>query len=299
MRIRFRFGLAAWSNSHFDNALYPLRTPHAEYLPRYSQLFEVAEATILSHRMPGRQMLEDWIAQTPAGFEFLPKMHEAVTHKGGGLEMAKTYLQLLQPLRDAKKLGPVLLQFPASLTHEKGFDLVQDLLRLGEPGCFAVEVRNMGWYTDAFRALLEDHEAALVWGTFPKAFAPPWNTSEKGYIRFTGKVMDLRGRYITQADRLTDVLEMRKRVEQATWKEAYCIVTNPFEGNAVDSMPRIVGALTDADNGKRYMHKPGETLLKDPPGYVPPPETAKPRKSSRKKAPPATDGSKQTTLDHG
>jgi uncharacterized protein YecE (DUF72 family) len=293
--VRIRFGLAAWSNTHFDNALYPLRTPHAEYLPRYAQLFDVAEATILSHRMPGRQMLEDWIEQTPKGFEFLPKMHEAVTHKGGGLEMAKTYLQLLQPLRDAGKLGPVLLQFPASLKREKGAALLQDLLRLGETGSFAVEVRSMDWYTDAFRELLEDHEAALVWGTFPKAFAPPWNTSEKGYVRFTGKVMDLRGRYVTQQDRLADVLEMRKRVEQATWKDAYCIVTNPFEGNAVDSMARIVAALTTPENGQRYTHKPGETLLKDPPGYVPPPETAKPRGSRKAKA-AVDDGSKQTTL---
>ncbi|MEA3144490.1 MAG: hypothetical protein QOG31_1814 [Thermoplasmata archaeon] len=263
--MRIRFGLAAWSNSHFDNALYPLRTPHAEYLPRYATLFDVAEADVLSHRMPGKE-LREWVEQTPKGFEFLPKMHESVTHEGAGAAKAKAFLEGLAPLRDAKKLGPVLLQFPASLDRLKGAELLQELLRLDDPGAFAVEVRSSSWFTDAFRSLLEDHEAILVWGTFPKAFAPPWATAAKGYLRFTGKHIHKRGRHVTVEDRLADVMEMRKRVEQASWKEAYCIVTNPFEGNAVDSLPRIAAALAGPEEGKRHAHKPGEVLFKDPPG---------------------------------
>ncbi|MEA3202504.1 MAG: hypothetical protein QOI63_170, partial [Thermoplasmata archaeon] len=138
--------------------------------------------------------------------------------------------------------------------------------RLDGPGAFAVEVRSPSWFTDAFRGLLEDQEAILVWGTFPKAFAPPWGTGAKGYVRFTGKHIHQRGRHVTVEDRLGDVMEMRKRVEQASWKEAYCIVTNPFEGNAVDSLPRIAAALAGPDAGARYAHKPGETLLKDAAG---------------------------------
>src|ERR1041385_568474 len=117
--MRVRFGLAAWSNSHFDNALYPLRTPHAEYLPRYAGLFDVAEADVLSHKMPGKE-LHEWVEQVPEGFEFLPKMHESVTHEGAGVAKAKQFLDGLAPLRDAGKLGPVLLQFPASLDRLKG-----------------------------------------------------------------------------------------------------------------------------------------------------------------------------------
>jgi uncharacterized protein YecE (DUF72 family) len=263
--VRTRFGLAAWSNSHFDNALYPLRTPHAEYLPRYAALFDVAEADVLAHRMPGKELAE-WVEQTPAGFEFLPKMHESVTHEGAGVEKARQFMAALAPLRDANKLGPVLLQFPPSLDRLKGSELLQELLRLGEPGTFAVEVRNPSWFTDAFRSLLEDHEAPLVWSTFPGAFAPPWATAEKGYLRFTGKHIHKRGRHVTVADRLADILEVRKRVAQAPWKEAYCIVTNPFEGNAVDSMPRVVAALAGPEEGKRFGHKPGEALLKEPVG---------------------------------
>ena len=256
--MRLLFGLTAWSNAHFDNALFPIGTPHDEYLPRYSTVFSVAEADQLYHRLPGAKLLEPWIEQTPKGFKFLPKMWKKVTHEGGGVEEAKTWLKLLEPLRAADKLGPILIQLPPSMKREKGWDLIEGLLALEEPGTFALEVRNPSWFVDATQDLLTTHEAALVWGTHPKAFAPPWATAEFGYVRFTGNFTDVRGRYVTQEDRLPDILEMRKRVQQAPWKEAYVISTNPFEGNAADSMPRIAAALGDEALGKRLTRKPGE-----------------------------------------
>src|SRR5205814_1984455 len=81
-------------------------------------VFDVAEADVLSHKMPGRE-LRDWVEQVPKGFEFLPKMHESVTHEGAGVEKARQFMDGLAPLRDAGRLGPVLLQFPASLDRLK------------------------------------------------------------------------------------------------------------------------------------------------------------------------------------
>ena len=106
--------------------------------------------------------------------------------------------------------------------------------------------------------MMPARKTALVWGTHPKAFAPPWATSSFGYVRFTGNLVDVRGRYVTQTDRLDDILEMRKRVQHAPWKEAYVISTNPFEGNAADSLPRIAAALGDEALATRLTRKPGE-----------------------------------------
>ena len=263
--LKMRFGLTAWSNSHFDNALFPLGTPHDEYLPRYATVFSAAEADQLYHRLPGKKLLDPWVEQTPKDFRFLPKMWKKVTHEGGGVEEAKTWLALLEPLRAAGKLGPILVQLPPSMKREKGWDLVEKVLALQEPGSFALEVRNPTWFVDATQELLTTHDAALVWGTHPKAFAPPWATSSWGYVRFTGNLVDVRGRYVTQTDRLTDILEMRKRVQHAPWKEAYVISTNPFEGNAADSLPRIAAALGDGELAKRLTRKPGEVWFPGPP----------------------------------
>jgi uncharacterized protein YecE (DUF72 family) len=264
--VRLRFGLAAWSNAHFDNALYPLRTKHVEHLPRYASVFPVAEADTLFHRLPDPATLQEWVEQTPKEFQFLPKMWKRVTHEGGGMEAARRWLELLRPLRDAGKCGPILVQLPPQATREASWDLVERLLAGEEPGTFAVEVRHPSWFVEATQDLLASHEAPLVWSTHPKAFTPPWATAGTGFIRFTGTYTDQRGRYVTQGDRLGDLLEVRKRLAQAPWKEAYVIVTNPFEGNAVDSMPRIAAALGDEALAKRVRRKPGEVLFPDSPG---------------------------------
>ncbi len=278
--VRLRFGLAAWSNAHFEHTLYPLRTLHAEYLPRYATKFDCVEADLLHHRSPEEMAADDveapakvglmdaaelceWVDQTPKGFLFLPKMHKSVTHGVAGdlLGKAKKFMIGLEPLRQAGRLGPILLQFPAKMNRESGAQLMQDVLRLDDAGTFAVEVRDSSWFTPAFENLLEDFDAPLVWSTWPKAFAPPWATASKGYVRFTGTNIHVRGRHITAEDRLDAVLEIRKRLVHAKWKECFVIVTNPFEGNAVDSLPRIAAALDGPETGKLYARAPGEPMF--------------------------------------
>jgi uncharacterized protein YecE (DUF72 family) len=259
--VKLRFGLGAWTNAHFDHALYPIGTPHAEYLPRYASRFTVAEADVLHHRLPEPGEIESWCQQTPKNFRFLPKMWKQVTHGDGGVTGAKQWLSRLEPLREHNKLGPILLQFPPSLERTAGWEQVESLLRLDELGTFAVEVRHRSWFVPAFEELLLEHEASLVWSTYPKAFAPPWNTGDTGYIRFSGNRQPKRGRHVTVADRLADALAMRKRLASASWKEAFVIVTNPFEGNAVDSLPRIAAALGELKLAKSLQRPPGEVLF--------------------------------------
>ncbi len=261
--MRLRFALAAWSNSHFDNALYPLGTKHAEHLPRYASLFDCAEADVLHHTPAKAGQLEEWIEQTPKGFTFIPKMWKKVTHEDGGIDAAKLWLDRLGPLEAAGKLGPILLQFPPQLTREKGWDRIAALLGLRPPGAFAIEVRHTSWFVPAFENLLEDLETPLVWSTHPKAFTPPWATAARGFLRFTGTQLETRGRYLKVLDRTTDLLEVRKRLAQAPWKEAYVVVTNPYEGNAVDSLATIAAGLGDTAFAERTKRGPGEVLFPD------------------------------------
>jgi uncharacterized protein YecE (DUF72 family) len=264
-RVRFLFGLTAWSNEHFGDTLYPPKTPAEEALRRYSSLFPVVGVDQLYHRLPGRKLLTEWVERTPDGFLFLPKMWKKVTHEDHDVGDAKTWLGLLDPLREAKRLGPVLLQFPPQLKREKGWDLVQKLLDLEPPGTFALEVRNPTWFVDETQELLKQHKAILVWGTHPKAPTPPWATSDVGFIRFTGTFTDHTntGTYVKQIDRTPDILEVANRAKDAPWKECFVIVTNPFEGNAVDSLPRIAAALGDSEMAKRSTLKPGEVIFPD------------------------------------
>lgn len=302
--MRLRFGLAAWSNGHFDNALYPIGTLHDEYLPRYAGVFDCVEADILHHKRLSAAELAAWAAQTPDGFQFLPKLHKDVTHAGAGagpqttlkgrgrvgknyawlnpqlpeepvakeqqmeLDIHKTteFLELLEPLRSAGRLGPILLQFPPAFERVAGWDRMLAILSAAPPKTFAVEVRHTSWFVPAFENLLEDFDAPLVWSTFPKAFAPPWRTSSYGYLRLTGTLAAKRGRHVVQADRGGDVRELAGRLKQAGWDEAFVVVTNGFEGNAVDSLAKAVAGLGARTLAKRLERPPASVLLPDPPG---------------------------------
>lgn len=283
--MRVRFGLAAWSNAHFDHALYPLRTPHVERLPRYATKFDCVEADVLHHRDVEVGTLTDWLAQTPPDFLFLPKMNKAATHgasvvpksRGRGpatepeppeIDAARQAIASLQPLDQAGKRGRILLQFPPRFEPSTSWEHLVELLALQPPGAFAVEFRNAAWFTPATAALLEDFDAPLVWSTNPKAFAPPWRTASVGYVRFVGPHHNTRGRHRTVADRLGDILEIRKRMTEASWSECFVIVTNGFEGNAVDSLPRIAAALDGPERGAQFRHGPGEALFPDAPSHT-------------------------------
>src|SRR2546422_809165 len=97
-------------------ALQPARAPKARR----------RRADALHHQFPQAQRLRQWIERTPDGFLFLPKMHKSVTHGAHGkgkpagvvpaagadpVAAAQRFLDGLEPLREAGKLGPVLLQF--------------------------------------------------------------------------------------------------------------------------------------------------------------------------------------------
>lgn len=271
-----RFGLASWSNAHFDHILYPLGTPHLDRLPMYAGMFPVVEADVLHHRMPDKETLRTWAQQAPEGFRFLPKMHKSITHASGapGRGAAATvpgrtatgdlrlFLDALAPLLEAGRMGPVLLQYAKDFRlGSANLSALEQVLASAPPGTFAVELRHASWWQPNVRCLLEDHGAPLVWSTYDAAPAPAWATGRYGYVRFVGTAGKTRGRWVTRRDRLGDVLDMRGRLKEASWDEVYVIVTNRFEGNAVDSLPRIAAALGETELATRCTRRPMQPLL--------------------------------------
>lgn len=78
-------------------------------------------------------------------------------------------MNCLQPLRDARKLGAVVFQFPASFTP--GAASIAHLQscreRLGADVLMAVEFRALSWYSSeqlgATQSLLRELRAAQIW----------------------------------------------------------------------------------------------------------------------------------------
>jgi uncharacterized protein YecE (DUF72 family) len=152
------------------------------------------------------------------------------------------------PLRQAGRLGRVLLQFPATYVFgDRGLGLVADALERCRPLRAAVEWRHPSWLEPGHRerslGLLREHDAAFVCVDMPQGLSesvPPLLavTSETAVIRLHGRSPDWRGgskedryRYEYSADELTEwATRARKLAEQAD--DVHVVVNTCCAGTA-------------------------------------------------------------------
>ncbi len=157
-------------------------------LQEYVKIFDTAEINASFYRMPDEGTVHGWVRYTPPGFELAAKVPQAVTHdrrlKGAAGELA-AFLERMSPLKQAGKLGPLLLQLPPSLKFEKAF--VRDFLAdLPKGYKFALEPREATWMAADSVKLLQDANVCLV--AVDEPLLPPdlHITADFAYIRWHG-----------------------------------------------------------------------------------------------------------------
>lgn len=147
---RFWIGPSGWSYNDWYGIVYPSVRPRGfKPLAWLAELFDAVEVNSSFYRIPTAAMTESWVTQTPPRFRFAFKLTQAFTHEpGAALEpaLAAQFLDALRPVRQAGKLGPLLMQFPWSFRYTA--QNVQRLRRLAE--LFAdldrvIEVRHASW----------------------------------------------------------------------------------------------------------------------------------------------------------
>lgn len=100
-----------------------------------------------------------WIKETPDTFEFVVKIHQALTLHADYKTFADTrqelfdqFKNMLEPLHTQKKLAMVLVQFPpwfdCNAQNIKYILYVRQQLQ-AFPMC--VEFRHQSWFSDAFK----------------------------------------------------------------------------------------------------------------------------------------------------
>ena len=177
-----RVGTASWTDPTITkgNVFYPRGVTSSEdRLRYYASQFPTVEVDSTYYSLPERAIATLWAARTPPDFVFHVKAHALMT--GQPTEVARLpqplidalpaamaekpriyakdlplelydavwthFLDALEPLRVAGKLGGVLLQYPRWFlpTPENKDHLADSAMRLaGTPG--AVELRNHHWY---------------------------------------------------------------------------------------------------------------------------------------------------------
>ena len=198
-----RVGVAGWSYPDWAGYVYPSRRPkgfhEATYLAQFFDTIEINTSFYAPIRPENAARWIDRVAANPR-FLFTAKLwqrftHDVVPSAPPSLDDEKLVRAGFDVLRDAGKLGAVLLQFPFAFQYSpETLTYLLALLQRFADYPLAVEVRHASWKTDAFFALLRARGVAfcnLDQPVIGRSLEPTAvTTSAIGYVRLHGRRYD-------------------------------------------------------------------------------------------------------------
>jgi len=184
---RILVGTSGWSypsgKGTWNGVFYPKKKAGFDELAFYAEHFDTVEVNSSFYRVPSIDTVRKWAERTPSTFEFSLKLYQKFTHpdmflKATGQDPADLdrkdvdeFRAAIDPLASARKLGPLLAQFPTSFRNEpnaRGY--LEWLLNAFSDYQVAVELRHKSFSEDPVETMqiLAEHGAALVQIDEPK-----------------------------------------------------------------------------------------------------------------------------------
>ena len=305
MAGRIAVGTSSWADPGFVEEWYPPDLPARDRLSYYAERFEAVEVNSTFYAVPARSTVARWAEITPEKFTFDVKLHRLLSRHSAGADSllpelrpkAKTdergrviitpelqdlivdaTLEAIEPLAEAGKLGPFLLQLsPAFSPRKHKLDELTPLAeRLREAG-LAIELRNRDWVDEErLEQTLDWYESHGV--TFVCVDSPPGDNfqilppidavtrREAAYVRMHGRNTDgyLKGKTVAErfgwvySDEELQEIAQRARSLAEDANEVHVAFNNNRSSNAPDSARRFreligqdPGPPPDAPRGDR------------------------------------------------
>ncbi len=188
-----RIGTSGFSYKDWVGPFYPPDLPRREWLNFYAQTFSTCELNFSYYTIPKAVNLARMSEKVPDNFLFAIKAYRGITHERETPQAhIESFVGALDPLRQANKLGSVLLQFPYSFHANRDN---RDYLRrvCGQFGDVpqVVEFRNRDWITEETFDMLRQLGVGYCCVDQPrfKNLVPPVAvaTGPVAYVRFHGR----------------------------------------------------------------------------------------------------------------
>ncbi len=252
-----RVGTAGWSYPDWEGVVYPRTKPTGFHpLPYLARYFPCIEVNSSFYAMPRAEHAERWVREVAdkRDFRFAVKLLQDFTHgprpgaDGGDWDAkADAFRRGIEPIRRARRLGALLVQFPIQFLH--GPTEVQRLGHLAtlfEGYPLVLEVRHRSWFEPPARSMVGGLGYSLAhidlpdsWN-HPPAWFPP--NGPVGYLRLHGRNATQWFRKGAGRDDRYDYLYAESEVDELAAKarriatgvdETYVITNNHFGGQAV------------------------------------------------------------------
>ena len=173
------FAYPAWKPD-----FYPAQVSQKDFLKHYATRLNAVEANYTFRQLPSAATLERWAESTPSNFVFACKAHQRITHiqRLKESEFTPAFFRAIDPLRSARRLGPVLFQLPPNFKLDLSL-LTAFVEKLPPDLKYAFEFRNTTWLTDEVYRLLEKHQVSLCLAESDKLEIPKVITANFVYSR--------------------------------------------------------------------------------------------------------------------
>jgi len=178
-------GTSGFSYPAWKPDFYPKEVPAKKFLDHYATRLNSVEANYTFRRLVTGSTLENWLKATPADFQFACKAHQNLTHimkMKDAASFTGVFLNSLEPLRAARRLGPVLFQFAP--TFKCDLERLDGYLPLlPQDMRFAFEFRHISWLADEVYERLAARNIALCLAESDRLEVPRVFTADFAYFR--------------------------------------------------------------------------------------------------------------------
>jgi uncharacterized protein YecE (DUF72 family) len=184
--MALHIGTSGWSYPAWKPGFFPNKLPQKRFLEYYATQLNAVELNLTFRRFATASSQQGWIEASPPDFKFAAKIHQTITHfrrLKDCAEPMRSFLQSLDLMREAGRLGPILIQTPPNLKADLA--LITDFAHLLPRAYqFAFEFRHDSWFNDGVYEVLKSRNAALCWAESEKIEAPRVATADFLYYRF-------------------------------------------------------------------------------------------------------------------
>lgn len=190
---RILVGTSGYSFADWVGPFYPPGTRAGDFLRHYAAHFGVVEVNSTYYRIPHPRVLEQMERKTPAGFRFVVKLNQAMTHEGSlAPATVREFHAAIEPLKLAGKYDGLLAQFPWGFQRTDASRRHLESLRAAFPeGPLFAEFRHASWIEPGLEAWLRGLGVGFCAVDEPRlpGLVPPVSmlTAEDGYVRFHGR----------------------------------------------------------------------------------------------------------------
>jgi uncharacterized protein YecE (DUF72 family) len=236
-------GTSGYGYKEWKGNFYPDKIPADKMLAFYSGRLSTVEINNTFYRMPTPNVVESWAEQVPAGFVFVIKAPQIITHVKrlkNVKEETRYFIKTVSAL--GEKLGPVLFQFPGSF--RRNLPLFEDFLGLipTETLC-AFLFRSDTWFQEETYRLLRNGKFNLCHeDTDENPVEDIVSTAPWGYLR-------LRRNEYTDSD----LSQWAKKVLAQKWKRAFVFFKH--EDDAAAKGPMLAMSFSEMVDCSGTMRK--------------------------------------------